>query len=152
MSLDQDIAVLNRVQILNSLDREALRLVAFSADRRLLRAGDVLFRKGSMTIGAAVVMKGSIALDATGEGAPAQHIAQVGALIGELALIIQTTHQAEAVAREPSEVLIVSRALLRRVLMEFPQNAAEIRASFQKRLQAMSHRLAGVGQRLTSID
>ena len=46
MSLDGDIALLKRVPLFGELPTEQLRLIAFSAVRLELVAGQVLFREG----------------------------------------------------------------------------------------------------------
>ncbi|MGL4494875.1 MAG: cyclic nucleotide-binding domain-containing protein [Beijerinckiaceae bacterium] len=148
MTLDATVALLARVPPLTRLEREALRLIAFSADLRRLRAGDVLFRKGERSHGAALVMSGAIALAAEDDGGPAVEIVRPGALIGEMALIAPTEHPAQALAREDSEVLVISRVLFRRVLDEYPQCAALIHADYAERLQTMRTALARVATRL----
>ena len=42
MALENDIATLSAAPLFELLERDALRLVAFAAENRLLRAGDVL--------------------------------------------------------------------------------------------------------------
>lgn len=148
MSLDTTIDLLSRVPPMHRLGREALRLIAFSADHRRLRAGDVLFRKGDGSHGAALVLSGSIALDSAGDGSPASAVAPAGMLIGELALITKTEHPAQAIARENSEVLVISRLLFRRVLTEYPESAAVIHQDYAERLGAMRRQLATVSSRL----
>ena len=148
MSLDTTVELLARVPPMHRLEREALRLIAFSADQRRLRAGDVLFRKGEASHGAALVLSGAIALDPVGDGSPATTIVLPGSLIGEMALIAKTEHQAQALARENSEVLVISRLLFRRVLTEYPDSAAVIRRDYAERLASMSQHLARVSARL----
>ena len=52
MALDDDIALLARQPLLSLMERDALRLLAFAAESRILRAGDVLFRAGEPSDGA----------------------------------------------------------------------------------------------------
>lgn len=152
MSLDDTVDLLARVPPMHRLERDALRLIAFSADHRRLRAGDVLFRKGEPSHGAALVLSGSIALDTADDGSPAALIVAPGTLIGELALVTKTEHPAQAVARENSEVLVISRLLFRRVLTEYPHSAVVIHKDFADRLAALSAGLAHVSTRLDRVD
>ena len=46
MALDDDMTLLARQPLLSLMERDALRLLAFAAESRILRAGDVLFRAG----------------------------------------------------------------------------------------------------------
>ena len=87
MALNDDIAFLARQPLLSLMDRDALRLVAFAAESRTLRAGDVLFRRGEGSDGAFLVVSGAVALSRDDDGRPAEEIAGPGALIGELASV-----------------------------------------------------------------
>ena len=58
-----DIETLSSVPLFAAFEREALRLVAFSAESRIYRAGDVVFRKGEPSDGGYVVMSGTVALE-----------------------------------------------------------------------------------------
>jgi CRP-like cAMP-binding protein len=152
MALEDDIAILVRAPLFELLDRDALRLVAFAAENRVLRAGDVLFRKGDRSDGGYVVSRGAIALDARDDGSPAAFVAGPGALIGQAALFTRITRAATATAREPSAVIRISPSLMRRVLEEFPQAAAAMRDAMAAELEGLAQGLDGVRRRLLAID
>ena len=69
MGLEEVIGQLARIPALAVIEPEALRLIAFSAETRILRAGDVLFRRDEISNDGFVVLTGSIAMDASGDGA-----------------------------------------------------------------------------------
>lgn len=141
MSLDEDFRRLSRIPMFSELEPEALRLIAFSAETRILRAGDVLFRRGEPSDCGYIVLSGSIAFDVSGHGGPAGNIVGRDGLIGEIALITETARPVTAIAREPSTVLKVPRTLFHRVLQEFPRSAARIRAGMSARLGAFVQEL-----------
>ncbi len=141
MALEDDVAALLRNAIFAALTPEALRLLAFSAETRVLRAGDVLFRRDEPSSGGFVVLSGSIALDASDRGASATRIARPPTLIGEIALLTRTNRPATAIAREPSSVLRISQQLFRRVLSEDPAGAERLRRSLAARLGAFTAEL-----------
>ena len=114
MALNQDIAILRQVPLFAVLDAEALRLVAFSAESRVYRAGDVLFQRGEASDGGYVVLSGSVALDSRDDGSPDGYVAGPGVLIGELALVVETERPATAVVREAASVMKVTRRVFRR--------------------------------------
>jgi CRP-like cAMP-binding protein len=147
MSLEDDMALLSRVAMLADMDRDALRLLAFAAESRQLRAGDVLFRKGDMSDGGYVVAQGSIAL-IEDDTKTADAIIGPGALIGEIALISETKRPATAIAREPTTVLRLSRGMFRRTMEEYPELAQRLAADLRHRIAAMSGDLARVKRRL----
>src|SRR4028119_97520 len=102
MALQHDIAILSRAPLFHLLNRDALRLVAFAAEGRSLRAGDVIFRKGDRSDGGYVVSRGAIALDADENSPSSTFIAGPGALIGQTALFAAIERPATATANEPS--------------------------------------------------
>ena len=115
---------------LAELGPEALRLIAFSAETRIFRAGDVMFRRGEPSDGGFLVLVGSVAL----EGPGADQILGPGALIGQHTLISTLPRPATATAREPTTVLKITRRLFHRVLGEFPEGAERLRAHVARRL------------------
>ena len=153
MGLEDDVGILARIPAFAAIEPEALRLIAFSAETRVLRAGDVLFRRDEMSNGGFVVLAGSIAMDASGDGAAPARIVRPPGLIGDLALVTQTRRPATAIAREPSTVLGISRQLFHRVLREFPNSAEQLRQSLRTRLLQFTEELGAVRREsLTSAD
>ncbi|MGL4442722.1 MAG: cyclic nucleotide-binding domain-containing protein [Alsobacter sp.] len=152
MALKRDIAVLSTVPLFEALDEDALRLIAFSAENRVYRAGDMLFRRGEMSDGGYVVLSGAIALDAADDGSPAPVVASAGMLIGELALIVDTVRPATAIVREPCAVLKISRHVFRRVLEEFPELAERVHAHCEAKLRSMTDELSAIRRQLILLD
>jgi CRP-like cAMP-binding protein len=145
MSLDDDIAMLAGAPLLGLLDRDALRLLAFAADKRRLRQGDVLFRKGDRSDAGYIVTEGEIGLDTAG-GKPLV-VARKGDLIGRTALFARGERPATATAREPSVVLRLSVSLMRRVLEEYPQVAAAMYNTIAEELGELNAELERMGRR-----
>lgn len=148
MSLEDDLAILSDAPLFSLLDQEALRVLAFAAESRSLRAGDVLFHKGDRSDGGYVVVRGSVALDATDNGSPASFIAGPGSLIGQVALFVRMQRPATAIAREASTVLRISPTLMRRVLQEYPEAASGMRDVLAQDLEDFSDSLAQMRQLL----
>lgn len=144
MALEDDVAKLARNGIFAALGPEALRLLAFSAETRILRAGDVLFRRDELSNGGFALLTGSIALDPSEHGEAPARIVRPPALIGELALLTQTKRPATAIAREPSSVLRISQQLFRRILGEYPSSAERLQQSLAARLTGFTAELEAV--------
>ncbi len=151
MALEDDIATLARAPLFSLLDRDALRLVAFAAENRLLREGEVLFRRGDRLDGGYVVSRGTIALDAREDGSPAPFVAEPGALIGQTALFLRGLRPATATAREASGVMRISPTLVRRVLEEYPRAAGILHQALTRELASLSSGLERVRQQLLTI-
>lgn len=152
MALDDDISLLARQPLLSLMERDALRLVAFAAESRILRAGDVLFRAGEPSDGAVLIISGAIALNSREDGQPAEEIAGPGALIGEMALFAAIARPVTAIAREPTQVMRLSRSVMRRVLAESPASAEAVAAAISERLRSFVGQLSAVQEALTAID
>ena len=125
MGLDDDIAILAGAPLFGFLDRDALRLLTFAAERRELMDGDLLFARGDMADGGFVVMSGTIRLaPRVADAEPVR--AGRSALIGQLALFVRGTRPTEARAEGAAEVIRITPTLMRRVLEEFPAAAQSV--------------------------
>lgn len=131
MALQNDLRDLARLPPFDELEPDALRLIALSAETRILRAGTVLFRKDEPADGGFVLLSGSVALD---DGRGPATIVQPLTLIGETALLTETIRPADARAHTPASILKVPRTLFLRVLTEYPAGAARLRARLAERV------------------
>lgn len=140
MALDDDVRDLARLPLFQEIEPEALRLLAFSAETKILRLGDVLFRKGEPSDAGYFVLSGSFQLeDPAREGS--QKVIPAYTLIGEMALFTNTQRPATVIAREPSTVMKIGRHVFHRVLKEYPKTAVRIRVSLEARLVGLSDSL-----------
>ncbi len=131
MALEDDIRTLSETPLLDELGRDALRLIAFSADRIRLGAGDVLFREGDPADSGYVIVSGALSLKRPNS----EKIVGRGALIGELALICDMRRPATATATESSQVLKIARGLFGRLFDEYPDLARKLHTRLAARLQ-----------------
>ena len=132
MALNDDIRQLSEITIFRHLENDALRLLAFSSETRLLRSGDILFREGETSDGAFFVTVGAFALQSARD--PTAMRVDAPALLGELALLTETTRPATAKALAPATVRKIPRSLFHRVLEESPLSATKIRAMLAARI------------------
>ncbi len=128
MSLESDIEILSGVALFADLTHDQLRLLAFGAEHRVVRAGEYLYRAEARADAGFVLVSGEVDL-VMGEGADAKTLSTVGpgSLLGELALVIETRRGSNAVTRTDCEVIRISRSLFRRMLQEFPGIAETLR-------------------------
>jgi CRP-like cAMP-binding protein len=152
MSLDADILLLKRVPLFAELPSEQLRLIAFSAVRLDLVPGQVLFRAGAKADGGYVVSTGKIELTSEAGDKKDAIVCEPGALIGEVALFIETRRPATATATTASQVIEIDRKLILRMLGEFPYLAVRMRAILADRLSATVFELGKVRQALARIE
>jgi CRP-like cAMP-binding protein len=149
MSLDSDISLLSRIPLFSDLGTEHLRLLAFSAVRTELLTDQILFREGAAAAGGYVVASGELELSTgIGRGKRVVGTCDVGCLIGEIALFIETKRPATATALRRSEVLEINRGQVVRMLNEYPHVAMRLRATLAQRLSATVGELSKVRNEL----
>jgi CRP-like cAMP-binding protein len=148
MALDQEIARLQENPLLALFDEEALRLIAFSSETRLLRGGDTLFREGDASDGGYYIVTGAMHL--AGDGAEEVH--GPGAVIGETALFAETARPATATAQGPVTIRRIPRHLMRRILEEYPDTALRLRAHLAAKLADVAGRLQRIDRLLPEED
>jgi CRP-like cAMP-binding protein len=152
MSLDRDIALLARVPLFEGLSADHLRLLAVSAVRLELNAGSVLFDKGANAQSGYVVARGAIEMiDGSGRDRRVVALCPVGTLIGEIALFVETVRPASAVAVADTQVIDLGRAVVTRMIHEYPQVAAQLHSRLAGRLQGTMSELAAVRSMLAAI-
>lgn len=130
MSIEDDIAFLERVPALRLLGRDALRILAIGSESRYVHEGATLFGEGDDADCAFVVQEGSFDLVSRG-GAAA--VAGPNMLIGEVALITESRRPLSAVAREPATVVRITRQLFLKMLEGYPDAAVRMRDALAKR-------------------
>src|SRR6202795_2646417 len=117
MSIEDDVALLERVPTLRLLGTTALRMLAIGSEQRNVARGDLLFSAGDEADAGFIVQRGAFRIE---DGGGAEIIAGPGALIGELALISATKRPASATAIEHAAVIRIARSLFQRVLESDP--------------------------------
>jgi CRP-like cAMP-binding protein len=128
MTIEDDIAFLEKVPTFAILGRDALRIIAIGAENRYVHGGEVLFMVGEPADAGYVVQDGSFTLRSETTQATAPDLTvRRGALLGELALLTETTRPVTATAAEPSTVIRVPRSLFLKMLEGFPDAARRLR-------------------------
>jgi CRP-like cAMP-binding protein len=128
MTIEDDIAFLERVPSFAILGRDALRILAIGAESRYVHGGEVLFTVGDPADAGYVIQDGSFTLKSDNTDSTAAEVTVTrGALLGELALLTETTRPVTATAAEPSTVIRVPRGLFLKMLEGFPDSARRLR-------------------------
>jgi CRP-like cAMP-binding protein len=143
MTIEDDIAFLERVPILRRLGGGALRILAIGAESYTVEEGQVLFNVGDTADCAYIVQHGSFLLNSGRLNEP-EIIAGTATLLGESALLAETIRPATAVAREPSLVLRISRAMFLKMLESFPDAAQRLRELIATRADQWAREMENV--------
>ncbi len=147
MSIEDDVALLDRVPTLRLLGTTALRMLAIGSEQRNYARGDVLFTMGEEADAGFIVQRGAFRIE---DGAGAELVAGPGALIGELALIAPMPRPSTATALEPSSVIRVARSLFQRVLESDPAAARRLRDEFASRASQLASDILMAGAKLST--
>jgi CRP-like cAMP-binding protein len=145
MSIEDDVALLERVPTLRLLGTTALRMLAIGSEQRDVARGDLLFGAGDDADAGFIVQRGAFRIEDGG----AEIIAGPGALIGELALVVAMKRPSSATALENSSVIRVARSLFQRVLESDPDAARRLRDEFANRTSQIASDILIAGAKLS---
>jgi len=146
MSIDDDVALLERVPTLRLLGRESLRMLAIGSEQRDVPRGGLLFQHGDDADSGFVVQRGAFRID---DGAGAEMTVGPGALLGELALVVAMRRPSTATALEYSSVIRINRSLFQRVLESDPAAARRLRDEFATRTSQIASDILIAGGKLS---
>jgi len=146
MSIEDDVALLERVPTLRLLGTTALRMLAIGSEQRHVARGEALFKAGDEADAGFIVQRGSFRVE---DGGGADIVAGPGALIGELALVIAMQRPSTATALEHSSVIRLARSLFQRVLESDPAAARRLRDEFANRTSQIASDMLMAGAKLS---
>ncbi len=145
MTIDDDIAFLERVPTFALLGRDALRIIAIGAEARYVHSGETLFHAGENADGGYIVQEGTFTLRPdTGDPNPPEVTVSRGALLGEFALLTETIRPVTATANEPSSVIRIPRSLFLKMLEGYPDAAQRLRDHLARRAEQTAKDIAAV--------
>jgi CRP-like cAMP-binding protein len=146
MSIEDDVALLERVPTLRLLGTASLRMLAIGSEQRNVQAGALLFNEGDDADAGFIVQRGAFRIE---DGDGAEIIAGPGDLIGELALVVAMQRPSSATALERSSVIRIARSLFQRVLESDPDAARRLRDEFANRTSQIASDILMAGAKLS---
>jgi CRP-like cAMP-binding protein len=146
MSIEDDVALLERVPTLHLMGTASLRMLAIGSEQRDIPRGDLLFKEGDEADSGFVVQRGAFRV---GNGLGAEMVAGPGTLIGELALVVAMRRPSSALALEYSTVIRIARSLFQRVLESDPAAARRLRDEFANRSSQIASDILIAGGKLS---
>jgi CRP-like cAMP-binding protein len=147
MSIDDDVALLERVPTLRLLGPESLRMLAIGSEQKDVPRGDYLFQQGDDADCGFVVQRGSFRVD---DGSGAEMTVGPATLLGELALVVRMRRPSSAAALEYATVIRITRSLFQRVLESDPAAALRLRDEFVNRTSQIASDILIAGGKLSS--
>jgi CRP-like cAMP-binding protein len=146
MSIEDDVALLERVPTLRLLGAASLRMLAIGSEQRHVERGELLFNAGDDADAGFIVQRGAFRID---DGGGAELVAGPGALIGELALVVAMQRPSTATALEHSSVIRIARSLFQRVLESDPAAARRLRDEMASRTSQIASDILLAGAKLS---
>jgi CRP-like cAMP-binding protein len=147
MSIEDDIALLERVPTLRLLGTDALRVLAIGSEQREFERGELLFTVGEDADAGFVVQRGAFRVSMD-DGSGYEIVVGPGTLIGELALVVPMERPSTALSLERSTVIRIPRSLFQRVLDSDPAAARRLRDELAARASQIASDILLVGARL----
>ena len=142
--LGEETDVLTRIPFFAGVDRSRLKLLAFTSERQVFQAGEVLFRQGDKGESAYVVLDGTYDVSVeTPEGPRTVSTGGKGALLGELALLSDVPRTATILAAQQLSVLRIVSDIFIDLVMENKVVAANVMRIISTRLADTMRDLSG---------
>jgi CRP-like cAMP-binding protein len=148
MSIEDDVALLERVPTLRLLGNAALRVLAIGSEQREFERGDLLFSTGDDADAGFVVQRGAFRISLE-DGSGTEIVAGPGTLIGELALVVAMERPSTALSVDHSIVIRIPRSLFQRVLDSDPAAARRLRDAMATRASQIASDILMVGAKLS---
>lgn len=142
MRVSDVVGVLRRTPTFHDVDDRALNVLAFNGEQISFAEGDELIAVGDNTRTALIILSGRVEVDPAGKAAAVP--CDAATMIGELSLLAGRDSTATVRATEDGEALKIDRALFERLVSEFPEVAALLRAGMMGRMRTMMNDLAGL--------
>jgi CRP-like cAMP-binding protein len=151
VSLESDIELLRTVPLFSDFNADQRRMIAFGAETQHFTAGNTIFSIADEAESGFVIVSGEVGLAAPPQRAqdPDNRYGH-GSLLGELALLAPTTRQTNAVALSDVEVLEIRRAMLRRMLREYPDLADRMWTRLARQLNETTSLLMSIREKFLS--
>lgn len=152
MAFDKNVALLGRVPLFDGLTSEQLTTIIDKSKKTFFEADEIITRAGSAADSAFLILTGGAITQPSEdeEGEPVR--LEAGALIGELAMLVETTYLVTVVAQDRVRALAISRDELRQVMEADPSIAFHFEGKLTDRLAALAHDLRAVDAKFAVLE
>lgn len=152
MAIDMVVQSLLRVELFAGLKPLQLAEIARRSDRIVYKAGDAIITEGAAGDAAVLIVSG----DAIRVAGPVQTTAVEpivpGSLLGEMAMLIDTTYSSTVVARSLTRAIRITREAVLQQIGADSSLASHLSYKLAHRLQIVSAQLREIDDSFTLID
>lgn len=154
MSLDSDVDVLRNIPFFEGFTPDHLKLIAFSAENRSLPEKLLLYDEGQLLHSAYVIADGALRGEhkVPGTGKVVERAIGPGLILGERALILDTRADESVRVERRARVLQIRKVMFRRLLQEYPEIGATLRARLARNVIELANSFNEVRTRLDAAE
>jgi CRP/FNR family cyclic AMP-dependent transcriptional regulator len=152
-SLSDEVDLLRRIPLFAQIDPSKLKLLAFTSERVVFEADQVVFKQGDEGDAAYVIMEGEADV-LVNASAGEIVLATVGRndFVGEIAILCDVPRTATIRAKSQLETLKVNKETFIRLMSEFPEMSIEVMRELADRLVKTSADLANSREKLRQTE
>lgn len=152
-SLSDEVDLLRRIPLFAQIDPSKLKLLAFTSERVVFEADQVVFKQGDEGDAAYVIMEGEADV-LVNASAGEIVLATVGRndFVGEIAILCDVPRTATIRAKSQLETLKVNKETFIRLMSEFPEMSIEVMRELADRLVKTSADLANSREKLREAE
>ncbi len=144
-TLNDDVAMLRKVPLFESVDPSKLKLIAYTSTQLVFDDGEEVFSQGSNGTSAYLIVRGETEIISESSGKPVVvAVHGTNALFGEISAFCDVPRTATVRARGQLTVLELKRENLMELIREFPEVSVEVIRELAKRLALTTTDLASV--------
>ncbi len=137
MGLEDEAAVLRGNPLFERVDAVRLKLLAFTSDRQVFKAGDTLFREGEIVDAAFIILEGEAEIvAATVQGPMTVAVRGRNDIVGEMGILCDIPRTMTIRAKSRLHTLAIEKTVFRQLLLDFPEIAVEVARVLAERLAA----------------
>jgi CRP/FNR family transcriptional regulator, cyclic AMP receptor protein len=153
MSLNEEVEMLRRIQLFSKVEPAKLKLLAFTSERAVFQAEEVLFHQGDAADSAYIIVAGEVAIDVESPGGGSTRVAKLGKdqIVGEIGILADVPRTATVTAMAPTTTLKISKELFFRMVSDFPTMAVEVMRVLAHRMEMTNALLRQCEDKLAAI-
>jgi CRP/FNR family transcriptional regulator, cyclic AMP receptor protein len=128
MSLHEEVEMLRKIQLFAKVEPAKLKLLAFTSERAVFEAEEILFHQGDQADAAYIIVAGEVAVDVESPGGGRTRVAKLGRdqIVGDMGIIGDIPRTATVTAIDRTTTLKISKDLFFRMVSDFPSVAVEL--------------------------
>ena len=141
MQLENNIAALQKLPLFAGMEHDDISTIALSSERLAFEPGEMLTREGELGMAAYLLLAGTVRIHEGESERRRVRMVSPGAIIGEMAMLVEYSYSSTVIAMEEVEVLELSRPMIHMLMQEFPSIAEHFSRRIHARLAMMAENL-----------